>query len=192
MALLLGFATLCVLALLTYWLLFVGELTYFGPRAVRLLYHFGAPHYDAVRHALAAHDDAVLKPLLLSFVVRYPVPSVLDVATGTGRVPLLLAATPIFTGHVVGLDLTPAMLARAQARQQEREVSSVSWIVGRAEQLRWPDESFDLVTCLEALEFFRATAACPGRDGACLAARRYLYCQQIPRSLGAALARAGV
>jgi ubiquinone/menaquinone biosynthesis C-methylase UbiE len=154
MVLLLGFGALLALALLIYWLLIVGELTYFGPSAVRLVYHFGAPHYDDVRHAMVGHDVEVLAPLLLPIAERYSPAMVLDVASGTGRVPLLLAASPGFQGMLVGLDLTPAMLERARAKQQKLGYHNISWQIGRAERLPWPGDSFDLVTCLEALEFF--------------------------------------
>jgi ubiquinone/menaquinone biosynthesis C-methylase UbiE len=80
---------------------------------------------------------------------------VLDVATGTARVPLLLAQQPWFDGAIHALDLTPAMLERARAKLAAAGLESrVTLRQGEAGTLPWPDASFDLVVSLEALEFF--------------------------------------
>ena len=66
---------------------------------------------------------------------------VLDVGTGTGVVALTAART----GAVVtGLDLTPALLARARENAALAELS-VDWREGDAEALPFDDASFDVV-----------------------------------------------
>src|SRR3954454_2063410 len=90
-----------------YWLIVVGEGTYLGRSAVRLIYQLGAGVYDQARINVIASDEVVLLPLLRAALAHKP--RVLDVATGTARVPLLLAAQPWFDGAIDGLDLTPAM-----------------------------------------------------------------------------------
>jgi SAM-dependent methyltransferase len=57
------------------------------------------------------------------------------------------------TGTVIGLDLNPHMLAVARA-SASREGVAVEWREGRAEQLPFPDRSFDLVLCQAGLMFF--------------------------------------
>ena len=148
---------LLVLLLLVflYWLIVVGEGTYLGRSAVRLIYQLGAGVYDQARANVTASDEAVLLPLLRAALAGAPGPRVLDVATGTARVPLLLAAQPWFDGAIDGLDLTPAMLARAQAKIAVAGLGRrVALHQGDAGSLPWPDDSFDLVVSLEALEFF--------------------------------------
>ena len=148
---------LLVLLLLVflYWLIVVGEGTYLGRAAVRLIYQLGAGVYDQARANVTKSDEAVLLPLLRAALDGTPGSRVLDVATGTGRVPLLLAAQPWFDGAIDGLDLTPAMLARAQAKIAVAGLGRrVSLHQGDAGSLPWPDDSFDLVVSLEALEFF--------------------------------------
>ena len=148
---------LLVLLLLAflYWLIVVGEGTYLGRAAVRLIYQLGAGVYDQARANVTASDEAVLLPLLRAALAGTPGPRVLDVATGTARVPLLLAAQPWFDGVIDGLDLTPAMLAHAQAKIAAAGLAArVALRQGDAGSLPWPDESFDLVISLEALEFF--------------------------------------
>ena len=96
---------LLVLLLLVflYWLIVVGEGTYLGRAAVRLVYQLGAGVYDQARANVTKSDEAVLLPLLRAALDGTPGPRVLDVATGTGRVPLLLAAQPWFDGAIDGL-----------------------------------------------------------------------------------------
>ncbi|NJN19877.1 MAG: class I SAM-dependent methyltransferase [Oscillochloris sp.] len=151
------FAVIGVLTVigLGYWLIIVTEGAYFGAWAVRLIYRFGARHYDDVRDAIVRDDQTVLLPLLERALSGSYQPQVLDVATGTGRVPLLLAGAPGFRGRIVGLDLTPEMLHYAQIRQAQLAPDApIAWYLGEAGDLPWPDQSFDLVSCLEALEFF--------------------------------------
>jgi ubiquinone/menaquinone biosynthesis C-methylase UbiE len=146
---------LCLGVALAYWLLIVGELTYLGRRAVRFLYQRGAHMYDAVREQVVASDEAALLPLLAAPLAAVRQPRVLDVATGTGRVPLLLARQPWFDGLVQGVDIAPAMLREAEAKlRAHRLLGRVALREGEAGALPWADGSFHLATCLEALEFF--------------------------------------
>jgi ubiquinone/menaquinone biosynthesis C-methylase UbiE len=138
-----------------YWLIVVGEGTYLGRAAVRLIYQLGAGVYDQARANVTASDEAVLLPLLSRALASTPAPRVLDVATGTARVPLLLAAQPWFDGLIDGLDLTSAMLERAQAKIDAADLAaSITLRQGDAGTLPWPNATFDLVISLEALEFF--------------------------------------
>jgi ubiquinone/menaquinone biosynthesis C-methylase UbiE len=144
-----------VLLVFLYWLIVVGEGTYLGRSAVRLIYQLGAGVYDQARGNVTSNDETVLLPLLRAALDGRPGPRVLDVATGTARAPLLLAAQPWFDGAIDGLDLTPAMLERAQAKLDAAGLSArVALHQGNASDLPWPNASFDLVTSLEALEFF--------------------------------------
>jgi SAM-dependent methyltransferase len=78
---------------------------------------------------------------------------VLDVATGTGRLPRTLLTQPNFDGHIVGLDSSRAMLAQAASIASERLI--LIW--QDAAHLPFDDNAFDAVTCLEALEFMPDT-----------------------------------
>lgn len=138
-----------------YWLVFIGEGAYLGPWAVRLIYRLGASHYDAVRASVILEDSATLLPLLRVALAHTDHPHILDVATGTGRVPLLLAQIAGFDGQIVGLDLTPQMLDHARAKHKiVCPQASIHWQIGEAGRLDWSDASFDMVCCLESLEYF--------------------------------------
>jgi ubiquinone/menaquinone biosynthesis C-methylase UbiE len=73
----------------------------------------------------------------------------LDVCTGTGGVALALAARG---AQVVGLDLAPGMLVRAERKARARGLGDRTRFVRMdARQIAFPDRSFDLVTCCMAL-----------------------------------------
>lgn len=67
---------------------------------------------------------------------------VLDVACGPGIVSCFLAAS---AREVVGVDMVPAMLELAAARQREQNRTNLSWQPGKATELPFADASFDVV-----------------------------------------------
>jgi SAM-dependent methyltransferase len=144
-------AALLLVGLLV-WLLLITEGTYLGARAVALLYNLYARRYDAVKSFDQGYEDAFLGRPLRYALGNRPLPLVLDVATGTGRVPGLLLRDPGFRGKVVALDFARDMLVLAshKLRAHDRQLICV-W--QNAVTLPFPDGRFDLVTCIEALEF---------------------------------------
>jgi ubiquinone/menaquinone biosynthesis C-methylase UbiE len=68
--------------------------------------------------------------------------AVLDVACGPGLVACSLAEV---ARHVTGIDLTPAMIEQAQAGQRSRSLTNVTWQVGDAVPLPFPDAAFSVV-----------------------------------------------
>jgi arsenite methyltransferase len=70
---------------------------------------------------------------------------VLDLGSGAGTDSLVAAQMVGETGHVTGLDMTPAMLAKARASAAELGARNVEFVEGEAERLPFPDESFDVV-----------------------------------------------
>jgi len=92
--------------------------------------------------AMPAHSDADIVRLIRAAARVGPESTILDVACGPGLVALALAES---AGHVTGLDLTPAMLDKARELQQRAGLSNLSWDLGRADALPYPDDSFDAV-----------------------------------------------
>jgi ubiquinone/menaquinone biosynthesis C-methylase UbiE len=90
---------------------------------------------------------------LLDVAKPRPGERVLDVATGTGIVARRVAPRVGSAGSVVGLDLSPEMLAVAHA-ESVREELAIKWREGRAEALPFADGAFDLALCQFALMFF--------------------------------------
>jgi ubiquinone/menaquinone biosynthesis C-methylase UbiE len=80
---------------------------------------------------------------------------VLDVATGTGNTALALAP---LVQRVTGLDLTPEMLDQARRVAVERGITNVDWVLGDAQELPFPDATFDVWTARAAPHHFHDLA----------------------------------
>ena len=139
-------------AVFFYWLFIITEGAYLGPKVVALLYDWSAGYYDRIKDFNADDDNLFLGWPLIWALNGVDHPLVLDVATGTARLPLALLRYPRFTGQIVGLDLSRRMLQ--EARHKTKEYSYRLHLLWKdASCLPFADEIFDAVTCLEALEF---------------------------------------
>jgi len=145
-------AGLIVLGLLVWWLVFKTEGIYLGRGVVVGLYDLYASRYDAIKQYEPYGEEMYLAVPILQRLWEVRAPLVLDVATGTGRLPLALLEQPSFQGRVVALDLSRRMLAQAAPKLAPYGDRAVLMHTP-AEELPFPDDTFDLVTCLEALEF---------------------------------------
>jgi SAM-dependent methyltransferase len=105
---------------------------------------------------MPAHSDAAITALIRTAARVGPGSAVLDVACGPGLVALALAES---AGHVTGIDLTPAMLEKARELQRQRGRSNLSWQLGRADALPYPDASFDAVVTRYSFHHFTGPAA---------------------------------
>ncbi|KLU61118.1 demethylrebeccamycin-D-glucose O-methyltransferase [Peptococcaceae bacterium CEB3] len=79
----------------------------------------------------------------------------LDIGCGTGRYSISLASMGL---EVTGVDVSPAMLEKAQAKATEAGVS-ISFMGADALRLPFDDETFDLVLSVDSMEWvpdFRA------------------------------------
>ena len=137
---------------LLYWLFVITEGVFLGRRLVVWLYDRTAHNYDDIKQFDAgAERFFVIRPLLQS-LAPHPAPLILDVATGTGRLPLFLLEEPTFNGRVIGLEPARKMLTLAQAKLKPFG-HRVQFVRQTAVPLPFPDNAFEAVTCLEALEF---------------------------------------
>jgi SAM-dependent methyltransferase len=93
-------------------------------------------------------DEVPPRDLLRRLAIK-PGQDVLDVATGTGNVAVRAAAAG---AQVVGLDLTPELLAIAHVRGERLGVA-IEWIEGDAEELPFADERFDHVLSAFGVQF---------------------------------------
>lgn len=142
---------------LWHWLIVITEGIYLGPRLVVWLYDREAWKYDVIK-AYDMEDELILlvEPIL-GELDGQPKPIVLDVATGTGRVPIFLFEDGRFQnehgGRVVGLDASSKMLNIAEQSLHKFD-GLFDGLMGSATRLPFPTNFFDGITCLEALEFF--------------------------------------
>lgn len=77
---------------------------------------------------------------------------VLEVGTGTGLLTFE-AGLADRVQQVTALDPSVAMMARAQGKARERGLTSVRFVQGMAEQMPFPDESFDAVISFGVLQY---------------------------------------
>jgi SAM-dependent methyltransferase len=70
---------------------------------------------------------------------------VLDLGSGAGSDSLVAAQMVGADGSVTGIDMTPQMRAKARAAAVEMGATNVEFVEGEAEQLPFPDASFDVV-----------------------------------------------
>lgn len=141
-----------VLLCLVWWLLIASEGVYLGQRVVIWLYDLYASRYDATKRIQPRYERALLAQPLLDGIAPHRAPMTLDVATGTGRLPLALLEHPDFQGQVIATDLSRGML-RIAARKTHGWSGRCQLLRCPAQSLPFDDGSFDVVTCLEALEF---------------------------------------
>jgi SAM-dependent methyltransferase len=75
----------------------------------------------------------------------HPGERVLDLGSGAGTDSLVAAQMVGPEGSVVGIDMTPEMLAKARGAAAELGAGNVEFVEGEAEHLPFPDASFDVV-----------------------------------------------
>jgi SAM-dependent methyltransferase len=107
----------------------------------RVRSQFGPAAEQYVHSATHAQGDDLA--ILIDLAEPKPTDIALDIATGGGHVALRLSHR---VQRVVATDLTPAMLDAARNFILSRGVTNVTFELADAEELPFPDESFDLVT----------------------------------------------
>jgi demethylmenaquinone methyltransferase / 2-methoxy-6-polyprenyl-1,4-benzoquinol methylase len=121
--------------------------------SARTLFAPLGPTYDRYAALLSFGQDPRWRRFLVSRVGAGRTDTVLDVATGTGAVARELIRR---TGcRVVGVDVTPEMLAEARRRLPP----DVELVEARAEHLPFPDASFDGLTFTYLLRYVDDPAA---------------------------------
>ncbi len=108
----------------------------------RNLFEAVAPRYDAITRGLSFGRDAAWKDRLISSLPPLAAPECLDLACGTGDLAFRLAAR-YPQGRVLGLDITPAMIERARARNRNPRVR---FEVGDLGRTGLPHAAFDIIT----------------------------------------------
>lgn len=96
---------------------------------------------------------------LLERAAARPGERVLDVACGTGLVSFPLAEAVSPAGHVLGTDLSQAMVEAARERAAAQAVAQASFECMGAEALALADGSFDLAVCSLGLMYVPDTLA---------------------------------
>jgi SAM-dependent methyltransferase len=100
---------------------------------------------------MPAHSNEESVRLLIDMAKIGPEDDVLDVACGPGLVACPLAEV---ARHVTGIDLTPAMIEQAQERQRSSGLTNLTWLVGDAVPLPFPNATFPVVVTRYSFHHF--------------------------------------
>jgi demethylmenaquinone methyltransferase / 2-methoxy-6-polyprenyl-1,4-benzoquinol methylase len=127
-------------------------------RAARELFAPLGPTYDRWSRLLSLGQDPRWRRFLVSRVDCGPEDEVLDVATGTGAVAIELVRQR--GCRVVGLDQSAEMLASARSRVQQSGFGErIQLVEGSADDLQFPDGSFDALTFTYLVRYVADPAA---------------------------------
>ena len=102
-----------------------------------------APRYDLINDLQSFGLHRLWKRRLLRLAKGQPGERALDICCGTGDVALALARQGL---DVTGLDFSAPMLAVAQRRAEISNPKNIRFLQGDAQNLPFPDASFDIVT----------------------------------------------
>jgi demethylmenaquinone methyltransferase / 2-methoxy-6-polyprenyl-1,4-benzoquinol methylase len=123
-----------------------------GNRFTQRLFTPLPTRYDRLAELLSFGQNGRWRKEMVDHIVPGPGQLILDVASGTAGVAIQLAAR---TGaKVVGVDLTEQMLSQGQHNVAAAgRAAQIRLVAGRAEQLPYPDQSFDSLTFTYLLRY---------------------------------------
>jgi demethylmenaquinone methyltransferase / 2-methoxy-6-polyprenyl-1,4-benzoquinol methylase len=101
-----------------------------------------APSYDFLNRFLSLGIDIGWRKKSLDMLIPYKMGHLLDIATGTGDFALM-ASQRLKLNQITAIDLSPEMLAIGRSKTN---IQPIDYVVGDAEELRYPDNTFDGAT----------------------------------------------
>jgi demethylmenaquinone methyltransferase / 2-methoxy-6-polyprenyl-1,4-benzoquinol methylase len=127
-------------------------------RFARGLFNGLPRRYDLLAEVLSLGQNRRWRQAMVDRIAPAAPTRLLDVATGTAGVALRL--TEQTDAFVTGVDLTEAMLRRGQANVAACSANGrVELVAGRAEELPFPEASFDAITFTYLLRYVADPAA---------------------------------
>lgn len=105
-----------------------------------------AEKYDVMNDIMSFGLHRVLKRIALEYTGLRPGDSALDVAGGTGDVARLMRSVVSTNGLVTILDINESMIKVGRDRFLDAGMSDIQHVVGSAEQIPFPSDSFAAIT----------------------------------------------
>lgn len=101
--------------------------------------------YDGLNRVISFGIDIKWRKRVVALLSKEKPKTILDIATGTGDLAIALVKTG--AEKIVGLDISPGMLAVGKEKIQQKKLdSTIEMVVGDSEKLSFEDHSFDAVT----------------------------------------------
>lgn len=112
---------------------------------VREMFDNVSGNYDFLNRLLTFGIDVGWRKKVVKLVTDQKAKKVLDVATGTGDLAIMLADSGV--DKVIGLDLSPGMLNIGKEKIAEKKMSDkIEMVIGDSENLPYQDNTFDAIT----------------------------------------------
>ncbi|MBN3035576.1 MAG: bifunctional demethylmenaquinone methyltransferase/2-methoxy-6-polyprenyl-1,4-benzoquinol methylase UbiE [Bacteroidales bacterium] len=119
---------------------------------VRAMFNRIAPRYDFLNRLLSARRDVVWRRKVIRLLEPYHPLSILDVATGTAD--LAIEAARLNPRTITGVDIAADMLELGRKKIAARKLDMIRLETADAENLPFPDRSFDAVTAAFGIRNF--------------------------------------
>lgn len=102
-------------------------------------------NYDGLNRVISFGIDIKWRKKVLALVSAKKPNTILDIATGTGDLAILMASTN--AEKIIGLDISEGMLAVGRKKINEKNLSSkIDMVLGDSENLPFEDHTFDAIT----------------------------------------------
>lgn len=102
-------------------------------------------NYDGLNRVISFGIDVKWRKKVLKMVSEKNPETILDIATGTGDLAILMAKTN--AKKIIGLDISEGMLEVGKKKIAERKLENViEMMIGDSEQMPFPDNQFDAIT----------------------------------------------
>jgi len=102
-------------------------------------------NYDGLNRIISFGIDVKWRKKVVALVAEKNPETILDIATGTGDLAIMMSKTSATT--IVGLDLSAGMLAVGQKKIDAKQLSNkIEMVLGDSENMPFADNHFDAIT----------------------------------------------
>lgn len=102
-------------------------------------------NYDGLNRVISFGIDVSWRKKVLKMVAAKNPSTILDIATGTGDLAILMSQTG--AEKITGLDISDGMLEVGRKKIKEKNLQNkIEMVLGDSENIPYPDNSFDAIT----------------------------------------------
>ena len=102
-------------------------------------------NYDGLNRVISFGIDVKWRKKVVALVADKNPKTILDIATGTGDLAIMMTKTTANT--IIGLDLSAGMLEVGKKKIEEKHLTNkIEMVLGDSENIPYPDNHFDAIT----------------------------------------------